>query len=114
MEQANEKHKEEIQEFKKLHEAQTSIWKDEVENNSMVIVIALQQQIESLKYQVNEDEEGTQGLDIFKDHYLQILLILRKNQANFYKQLDIIWMVYKEIKDWRGRINSLVEEDISI
>jgi len=86
LEQANAKYEQEIQELRKLHEDQTCIWKEEAENNYVIIVTALQHEIESLKYQVNENQHARRSLYIFKDQALQICLILRKNQPNFDKK----------------------------
>lgn len=75
------------------------------------MITTLKEKIESIKYQVNENQQATQSLKVFKDQALKNCLILRKNQSKFYKKMETISIFYQEITYLNERIDSLVEED---
>lgn len=100
--------------MRKLHEDQTHIWKQEAKKTIAIMVTALEEQIESLKYQLNENQQETQSLKVFKDQALQFCLIIRKNQSKFYKKMRKVSRFYQEITNLNEIIYSLVEEDKSI
>lgn len=71
----------------------------------------LKEKVDSVQFQLNQNQGEKPSVEIFKEHALQIFLILRKDQSKFYKRMDKISIFYQEILNLNDMIDSLVEDN---